>query len=142
MCAIALGDDRRALRCDLLERFPCAEYAPKDRALQKLIADVTACVRNPFMSPTLSLDLGGTVFQQKVWQALCKIPVGQTATYAHIARRIGRPRAVRAVAQACAANPVAVVVPCHRVVRSDGSLSGYRWGVQRKALLLQRERSL
>ena len=98
-------------------------------------------VEAPELGLDLPLDVRGTAFQQRVWQALREIPAGQTASYAEIAARIGAPKAVRAVAQACGANPLAVAIPCHRVVRSDGSLSGYRWGVERKRALLEREAS-
>ena len=110
-----------------------------DREFEKLVAQVVGFVESPKIGLDLPLDVRGTAFQQRVWQALREIPVGSTATYTEIAERIGKPAAVRAVAGACAANALAVAIPCHRVVRTDGSLSGYRWGVERKRSLLQRE---
>jgi AraC family transcriptional regulator of adaptative response/methylated-DNA-[protein]-cysteine methyltransferase len=140
VCAILLGDDLEELARDLARRFPRATLLPGDRAFGQTVAAVIRRVEDP-RAPLalLPLDLRGTLFQQKVWRALAEIPLGQTATYAAIARRLGRPKAARAVAAACAANPLAVAVPCHRVVRSDASLSGYRWGIPRKRALLARE---
>lgn len=140
--AVLLGDDRDALRHDLQRRFPGATLVEGDAALTALAARVIQMVESPARDVDgleLPLDPRGTAFQRTVWQALREIPAGSTATYTEIASRIGMPRSVRAVAQACAANALAVVVPCHRVVRSDGGLSGYRWGVQRKRALLDRE---
>ena len=108
---------------------------------ERLVAEVVGLVEAPAQGLDLPLDVRGTAFQQRVWQALRAIPGGSTASYAEIAERIGRPKAVRAVAQACAANPIAVAIPCHRVVRTDGALSGYRWGIERKRALLERERA-
>jgi AraC family transcriptional regulator of adaptative response/methylated-DNA-[protein]-cysteine methyltransferase len=139
VCAIFLGDDRDSLVEDLKRRFPAAQLIPGDDTFKKTVAAVVNLVETPAAGFDLPLDVRGTAFQQRVWQALRKIPAGLTATYADVAKNIGAPQAVRAVAGACAANPVAVVVPCHRVVRSDGSLSGYRWGVKRKRALLDRE---
>jgi AraC family transcriptional regulator of adaptative response/methylated-DNA-[protein]-cysteine methyltransferase len=141
IAAILLGDDRDALEHALRERFPRAALIEDLAALRDDLARVTALVEAPASgSPdALALDPRGTAFQRRVWDALRAIPAGTTVTYAQIATRIGVPTAVRAVAQACAANPLAVVVPCHRVVRSDGALSGYRWGVARKRTLLARE---
>jgi AraC family transcriptional regulator of adaptative response/methylated-DNA-[protein]-cysteine methyltransferase len=139
ICAVLLGDDRDALRRDLQERFPGATLIDGDEKLSALAAGVIDPVESPARGLDLPLDLRGTEFQQTVWRALCQIPAGSTATYTEIASRIGRPTAARAVAQACAANALAVVVPCHRVVRSDGRLSGYRWGMERKRALLERE---
>jgi AraC family transcriptional regulator of adaptative response/methylated-DNA-[protein]-cysteine methyltransferase len=124
---------------ELTRRFPRASLIREDDELGGLLTDVVGLVEAPGRGVDLLLDLRGTAFQQRVWQALREIPAGTTATYTEVASRIGEPMSVRAVAHACAANPLAVAVPCHRVVRADGSLSGYRWGVQRKRALLQRE---
>ena len=139
VCAILIGDDPEALATDLQDRFSNAELVGADREYEKLVAQVVGFVESPKIGLDLPLDVRGTAFQQRVWQALREIPVGSTATYTEIAERIGKPAAVRAVAGACAANALAVAIPCHRVVRTDGSLSGYRWGVERKRSLLQRE---
>jgi AraC family transcriptional regulator of adaptative response/methylated-DNA-[protein]-cysteine methyltransferase len=139
VCAIFMGDDPAALAHDLERRFPRARLIGADAGFEQLVAQVVSLVEEPCAGAALPLDIRGTAFQQRVWLALRAIPAGKTATYAEIAQAIGAPRAVRAVAGACAANPVAVVVPCHRVVRSDGDLSGYRWGVERKRALLARE---
>ncbi|MEK1943867.1 MAG: bifunctional DNA-binding transcriptional regulator/O6-methylguanine-DNA methyltransferase Ada [Pseudomonas sp.] len=139
-CAILFGEDAQALETDLISRFPRAAIEPADNAFARVLAQVIQFVEAPAQGLDLPLDIRGTVFQQRVWQALQAIPVGQTASYRDIAERIGSPRAVRAVAGACAANTLAVAVPCHRVVRNDGGLSGYRWGVERKAKLLEKER--
>lgn len=139
VCAILLGDDPQALARDLQDRFPRAELVGGDAGFEDWVARVVGFVDAPRLGLDLPLDLCGTAFQQRVWQTLRAIPPGQTATYTEIAERIGAPRAVRAVAQACAANPLAVAIPCHRVVRSDGGLAGYRWGVERKRSLLDRE---
>jgi len=139
VCAIQFGDDPQSLERDLRRRFPAAVLDSGDAGFQDLVARVVALAEAPGSDDALPLDIRGTAFQERVWQALRGIPAGQTASYAEIAAAIGHPRAVRAVAQACAANPVAVAVPCHRVVRSDGALSGYRWGVERKRALLARE---
>lgn len=139
VCAILLGDDPETLVRDLQDRFPRAQLIGGDTAFEHLVATVVGFVEAPGLGLDLPLDVRGTAFQQRVWQALRAIPVGATASYADIARRIGAPHAVRAVAQACAANPLAVAIPCHRVVRHDGTLSGYRWGMERKRALLARE---
>jgi AraC family transcriptional regulator of adaptative response/methylated-DNA-[protein]-cysteine methyltransferase len=139
VCAILLGDDPAALVRDLQDRFADAELVGADTEFEQLVARVVGFVEAPRIGLDLPLDVRGTVFQERVWQALTRIPVGETASYTDIARSIGAPRAVRAVAYACAQNPVAVAIPCHRVVRSDGALSGYRWGVERKRALLARE---
>jgi AraC family transcriptional regulator, regulatory protein of adaptative response / methylated-DNA-[protein]-cysteine methyltransferase len=139
VCAILLGDDPGTLVRDLQDRFPKARLEGGDAGFERLVATVVGFVETPALGLDLPLDVRGTVFQRRVWQALRAIPAGGTATYADVAERIGAPRAVRAVAQACAANPLAVAIPCHRVVRQDGALSGYRWGVARKGLLLERE---
>ena len=139
LCAILLGDDPDALVRDLQDRFAQAELVGGDAGYESLVARVVAFVEAPGRGLDLPLDVRGTAFQQRVWQALRSIPAGQTASYAEIAARIGAPTATRAVAQACGANALAVAIPCHRVVRSDGALSGYRWGVERKRALLARE---
>jgi AraC family transcriptional regulator, regulatory protein of adaptative response / methylated-DNA-[protein]-cysteine methyltransferase len=139
ICAILLGDDPKALVQDLQDQFPRARLVGGDPAFEQLIARVVGFIEAPGTDLDLSLDVRGTAFQHRVWDALRKIPVGSTASYAEIAERIGSPKAVRAVARACAANHLAVAIPCHRVVRNDGALSGYRWGVERKRALLERE---
>ena len=139
VCAISLGDDPDALLRELQDRFPRAELVGGDAGFERLVAQVVGLIAQPGIGHDLPLDVRGTAFQQRVWQALRRIPPGQTASYADIAARIGSPKAVRAVAQACAANTLAIAIPCHRVVRSDGALSGYRWGVARKRALLERE---
>jgi AraC family transcriptional regulator of adaptative response/methylated-DNA-[protein]-cysteine methyltransferase len=139
ICAILMGDDPDALLRELQDRFPRAAFAPGDAAFEEWVAKVVVFVDTPRTGLDLPLDIRGTAFQQRVWQALCEIPAGSTASYTQIAEQIGAPKAVRAVAQACAANPLAVAIPCHRIVRNDGGLSGYRWGVERKRALLKRE---
>lgn len=139
VCAILMGDDPDALTKDLQDRFPKAQLIGGDRDYERVIAQVIGFVEAPQLGLSLPLDVRGTAFQQRVWQALCEIPVGQTMSYTEVAQRIGSPKAVRAVAGACAANAIAVAIPCHRVLRTDGSLSGYRWGVERKRKLLERE---
>lgn len=141
VAAILLGDDPDVLTRDLQDRFPHADLIGGDAAFEALVAQVVGFVEAPRIGLDLPLDLRGTAFQQRVWQALRDIPPGATASYADIAAHIGAPRAVRAVAGACAANTLAVAIPCHRVVRQDGALSGYRWGVARKRDLLAREAS-
>jgi AraC family transcriptional regulator of adaptative response/methylated-DNA-[protein]-cysteine methyltransferase len=140
VCAILLGDDQEALAATLKARFPNATLINGDRDFKRQVAQVVKAVATPRAGIDLPLDVQGTAFQQRVWEALRQIPPGTTASYSEIARRIGRPRAVRAVASACAANWIAVAIPCHRVVRHDGNLSGYRWGVERKRALLDKER--
>lgn len=137
--AVLLGDDGDELRADLQARFPFATLRHGDAALDALTADVVRFVESPARGLHAALDMHGSEFQREVWCALREIPAGATASYTDIAVRIGRPGAVRAVAQACAANPLAVIVPCHRVLRRDGQLSGYRWGIERKRTLLARE---
>lgn len=141
VCAVLLGDDPDALTRDLQDRFPQAQLRGDDPTFAKRVALVVGFIEAPRIGLDLPLDIRGTAFQQRVWQALREIPPGQTASYADIAQRIGSPKAVRAVAQACAANHIAVAIPCHRVVRTDGSLSGYRWGVERKQALLLMEQA-
>lgn len=139
ICAILLGDDPDALVRDLQDRFPKAQLLGGDSGFEGLVAQVVAFVEAPALGLDLPLDVRGTAFQERVWQALRAIPSGSTATYTEIAARIGMPRSVRAVAQACGANRIAVAIPCHRVVRRDGDLAGYRWGVERKRELQRRE---
>jgi AraC family transcriptional regulator, regulatory protein of adaptative response / methylated-DNA-[protein]-cysteine methyltransferase len=140
VCAILLGDDPDELARDLQDRFPNAQLIGGDADFEQWVAKVVGFLETPSIGFDLPLDIRGTAFQQRVWEALCEIPAGSTASYAEIAQRIGRPKSVRAVAQACGANALAVAIPCHRVVRTDGSLSGYRWGVERKGQLLRREK--
>jgi len=139
VCAISFGDDPDTLVRDLQDRFPKARFVGGDADYEKLVTQVVGVVESPHLGVDLPLDIRGTAFQQRVWQALRGIPAGATASYADIAARIGAPKSVRAVASACAANTLAVVIPCHRVVRNDGALSGYRWGVERKRALIDRE---
>ena len=139
ICAIALGDEPESLVREFQDRFRHARLAGADAAFEAHVAQVVGLVENPALSVDLPLDVRGTAFQQRVWQALRQIPPGERVSYAGIAERIGAPSAVRAVAGACAANTLAVAIPCHRVVRTDGALSGYRWGIERKRRLLERE---
>jgi AraC family transcriptional regulator of adaptative response/methylated-DNA-[protein]-cysteine methyltransferase len=139
VCAVEFGDDPGKLVRDLQDRFPKARLIGADSAFEQLVATVVGFIEEPARGLDLPLDVRGTAFQQRVWQALRTIPAGETVSYAQIAERIGSPKAVRAVAQACASNTIAVAIPCHRVVRTDGGLSGYRWGVERKRALLERE---
>lgn len=141
VCSILLGNDPHALAIDLQDRFPKAKLVGADSAYETLVAKVIGFVEAPALGLDLPLDIRGTAFQQRVWQALREIPAGTTRSYSEIANTIGSPRSVRAVAGACAANAIAVAIPCHRVVRTDGNLSGYRWGVERKQALLHREAS-
>lgn len=139
VCAILLGDDPEALARELQDRFPGSRLLGADGDFENRVATVVGLVEAPRIGVDLPLDIRGTAFQQRVWHALREIPAGSTCSYAEVARRIGKPSATRAVAQACAANALAVAIPCHRVVRTDGALSGYRWGVERKRALLERE---
>lgn len=139
ICAILLGDDADQLVRDLQDQFPKAQLIGGDAGFEQLVAQVVGFVEAPALGLNLPLDVQGTAFQERVWQALREIPPGATASYAEVAARIGQPKAVRAVAQACGANRLAVAIPCHRVVRHSGELSGYRWGVERKRALLSRE---
>ncbi|OYU09346.1 MAG: bifunctional transcriptional regulator/O6-methylguanine-DNA methyltransferase [Pseudomonas sp. PGPPP1] len=142
VCAILLGDDPEKLVRDLQDQFPKASLVGADHSFEQLVAQVVGFIEAPALGLDLPLDLRGTAFQERVWQALRDIPLGSTVSYGQIAERIGAPKAFRAVAQACGANCLAVAIPCHRVVRSDGDLSGYRWGVERKRQLLAREHTL
>lgn len=140
VCAILIGDDDKLLIQDLRRRFPSATFNQDEKLLSVYISQLIALIEEPQHAIQLPLDIRGTLFQQKVWKALQEIPVGETRSYTEIAAAIAAPRAVRAVAGACAANALAIVIPCHRVVRNDGNISGYRWGTDRKKILLQRER--
>lgn len=142
VCAILLGDDPDKLVRDLQDQFPKASLVGADHSFEQLVAQVVGFIEAPALGLDLPLDLRGTAFQERVWQALRDIPLGSTVSYGQIAERIGAPKAFRAVAQACGANCLAVAIPCHRVVRSNGDLSGYRWGVERKRQLLAREHTL
>jgi AraC family transcriptional regulator, regulatory protein of adaptative response / methylated-DNA-[protein]-cysteine methyltransferase len=139
VCAIALGDEPEPLVRTLQDRFPKAILVGGDKSFEAVVAKAVGLVEAPALGTDLPLDVRGTAFQERVWQALRSVPAGTTTSYAEIARRVGSPGSVRAVAQACAANPVAIAIPCHRVVRTNGALSGYRWGVERKRELLRRE---
>lgn len=140
ICTISLGDDPEMLVRELESRLPEARLLPGDTAFDKWVAKVVSFIEAPSEALILPLDIRGTDFQRRVWQALREIPLGTTLSYTEVAERIGAPTAARAVARACATNTLALAVPCHRVVRSGGGLSGYRWGVERKRALLERER--
>ncbi len=140
ICAISLGDDAQQLICELQDQFPNANLVGDDKQFAQLIAQVVGFIESPHQPLDLPLDIQGTLFQQRVWQALRAIPLGSTLSYTELAKQIGCPSATRAAASACAANKLAIAIPCHRVIRQDGSLSGYRWGVERKQELLRRER--
>jgi AraC family transcriptional regulator of adaptative response/methylated-DNA-[protein]-cysteine methyltransferase len=140
ICAVFLDDDAPGLRMQLAQAFPAAALEEIPQLLQADLEQVIRLIHQQSVAAPITLDVGGTAFQQQVWAALCEIPAGQTRTYTQLAGSIGAPKAVRAVASACAANMLAMLIPCHRIVRSDGSLSGYRWGVQRKRAQLLRER--
>jgi AraC family transcriptional regulator of adaptative response/methylated-DNA-[protein]-cysteine methyltransferase len=140
VCMTALGDDRERLATMVQQRFPAASVVAEDPGLKDWADRIVRFITAPSRSLDLPLDIRGTAFQARVWRALQKIPLGRTASYSEIARALGQPTAVRAVAQACAANNLALIVPCHRVIREDGDLAGYRWGLERKRALLERER--
>jgi len=140
ICSIALGNDANALVRGLQDRFANAELIGGDKRFERMVASVVGFVEKPWVGLELPLHVQGTAFQQRVWKALCEIPSGTTCTYSELAQKLGQPNATRAVAGACAANNLAVAIPCHRVVRTNGSLSGYRWGVERKEKLLRVER--
>ena len=139
VCCVLLGDDPQRLVEDLQQRFAAAELIGADSQYEQTVAQVVSLIEQPRLGLALPLDIQGTAFQQRVWQALQKSPAGQTLSYSELARQMGMPQSARAVASAVAANPIAVAVPCHRVLRNDGSISGYRWGVERKRALLLRE---
>lgn len=139
ICAILLGDSADELVQDLEDRYPGARFVGGDPAFDAIVVQVVALMEAPERALNLPLDIQGTAFQQRVWAALRQVPPGETVSYTQVAKRIGAPNSVRAVAGACAANALAVAIPCHRVLRSDGALSGYRWGIERKAALLKQE---
>ena len=141
VCAISLGDDPESLVRDLQDQFPRAELVGGDQEFEKLVAFVVGFIEAPRTRFDLPLDVRGTAFQLRVWQALSEIPAGSTVSYTEIAERIGAPKAVRAVAQACASNHISVAIPCHRVLRNDGARSGYRWGVERSCWKERRQRN-
>ena len=134
-----IGDDPKGLIRDHQDQLPKANLIGNEPGYEEVVAKVVELIEQPGIGLDLPLDIRGTAFQQRVWKALQQIPPGSTATYTDIAKKIGMPKAVRAVAQACASNVLAVAIPCHRVIRTDGSISGYRWGVERKSALLERE---
>jgi AraC family transcriptional regulator of adaptative response/methylated-DNA-[protein]-cysteine methyltransferase len=140
LCAVRFGDNASDLEQGLRKEFHAAELHRDDAAMQRYVKPLLASIRGENTTVDLPLDVRATAFQMKVWEKLRQIPRGETRSYGEVAREIGQPRAVRAVARACASNPVALAVPCHRVVRSDGGLAGYRWGMERKKKLLERER--
>ena len=137
--ALSLGDDQETLTRELRDDCSIADLVAKEADLGPVLAQVINFVENPATGLDLPLDVEGTSFQRRVWQALCKIPAGSTASYGEVAARIGAPKEAYAVGEACAANKIAVAIPCHRVVRKDGRLAGYRWGFKRKRALLRRE---
>jgi AraC family transcriptional regulator of adaptative response/methylated-DNA-[protein]-cysteine methyltransferase len=139
VCFLGFAEPDDSLMADLRRRFPRARIAADDSGLRTIVHAVLAFLTEPKQALDLPLDLRGTAFQQRVWRTLCQIPLGETRTYGELARLIQQPKAVRAVARCCAANPVALAVPCHRVIGGDGALTGYRWGVPRKKALLERE---
>ncbi|MGE6915589.1 bifunctional transcriptional activator/DNA repair enzyme AdaA [Achromobacter kerstersii] len=139
ICEIALDADPETLVQNLQDRFKAARLIGADAEFETWVAAVVGFVEDPSRGLDLPLDVRGTAFQRRVWEALREIPVGATATYTQVAERIGNPRAVRAVARACATNNIALAIPCHRVVRTDGSMAGYRWGIDRKRELIARE---
>jgi AraC family transcriptional regulator of adaptative response/methylated-DNA-[protein]-cysteine methyltransferase len=139
-CSILLGDDAGELARDLRQRFPHARLREAGAALAPLVSRVVAFIAHPASTPDIPLDPRGSEFQKRVWKALQDIPAGRTESYGAIAQRIGAPRSAKEVGEACAANPLAVVIPCHRVVRKDGGLAGYRWGLRRKRALLALEK--
>lgn len=139
ICAVLLGDDDNSLLSELHTRFPLASISAADTSLAPWLNQIIEQIENPKSKLDLPLHVRGTTFQQRVWQALQEIPAGHTLSYTDLATKIGQPKAARAVASACANNTIAILIPCHRIVRSDGTLSGYRWGVERKRQLLERE---
>jgi AraC family transcriptional regulator of adaptative response/methylated-DNA-[protein]-cysteine methyltransferase len=141
ICMVCLGDDDASLQRELVEVFPAATLVRDEIVLDRWVKALIAVIDGSEPHPGLPLDIRGTAFQWRVWQELMAIPAGETRTYKEIAERIGNPKAVRAVGRACATNPVALTIPCHRAIRADGSLSGYRWGLTRKQALLETEKA-
>jgi AraC family transcriptional regulator of adaptative response/methylated-DNA-[protein]-cysteine methyltransferase len=139
VCSVKIGTNRRQLETQLREEFPAADVRREDEAVDLALTRILEAIEHGGPRPEIPIDIQATAFQARVWRALSKVPRGETRTYLEIAGAIGAPNAVRAVASACAANPVAVVIPCHRIVRTDGSMGGYRWGIERAQTLLQRE---
>jgi AraC family transcriptional regulator, regulatory protein of adaptative response / methylated-DNA-[protein]-cysteine methyltransferase len=139
ICSVKLGDRPKELIQTLTEEFQQATIIRDDQRHQDWIKKILNLITGTESNPDLPLDIRGTAFQQQVWQALRKIPYGETKTYSEIAQDLGKPKAVRAIGNACGANPVALIIPCHRVVRNDGSLGGYRWGIERKQQLIEQE---
>ncbi len=142
VCAVQIGDDRGVMEDEFLAEYPAAMPVPAGHILRQWAQEIVATMQEPLRGANVPVDMQGTPFQQVVWQALCEIPPGKTLSYKQLAHRIGRPAAVRAVARGCAMNPVAIVVPCHRVIGSNGRLTGYRWGLSRKEKLLNVEKNL
>jgi AraC family transcriptional regulator, regulatory protein of adaptative response / methylated-DNA-[protein]-cysteine methyltransferase len=142
VCGIFLGDDVAVLVRAMQTRFSGFYHTSVMAGRDELLKKIVSLIENPTLTSDLSLDVRGTTFQRRVWQALCEIPIGTTLSYSQVAEKIGSPKSVRAIAGACAANNLAVVIPCHRVIRSDGQLAGYRWGIERKRTLLAREAKL
>ena len=141
ICAVFLDDHPDHLFVELRQQFPEAEFIAGDEEFEKLLVEVINYIESPKDVANFTLDLRGSTFQRNVWAALVEIPYGETCTYTELALRIGAPTSIRAVAQACAANRIAIIIPCHRVIKLDGGLSGYRWGTNRKQRLLDREKS-
>jgi len=139
VCAILIGDGAEVLKRDLAEEFTDAKLVRDDGALRTDLEKILTFIKTPAKGLNLSLDIRGTPFQRRVWSALLGVRVGYKITYAALASHIGEPRAIRAVASACAANAIALAIPCHRVVRSDGALAGYRWGMERKRSMVEKE---
>lgn len=142
LCSVEFGESEAALLRSLADRFPAAEIRPEGEDMQPAVNELVAFINTPSRALTIPLHSIGSDFEERVWKALRRIPVGQTRTYTDVAQSLGMPRAVRAVAAACGRNRLAVVVPCHRVIRKDGSLAGYYWGIERKQVLLEREKNL
>ncbi len=140
ICSVMLGDGEETLRADLHHEFPKAEIRRDDGSLRSQVAMLLDCLAGQAPCAALPLDVQGTAFQMRVWEELRRIPRGRTLSYSELAARIGRPTAIRAVARACATNPIALINPCHRAVRANGELAGYRWGIERKRMLLEEEK--
>ena len=142
ICSVTLGDRKENLTSGLHSEFPQAEISRDDDHLQSQVRTLLDCLRGQAPHVDLPLDVQGTAFQMRVWEELRRIPRGQTVSYGELASRIGKPTASRAVARACATNPVAIITPCHRVIRENGELGGYRWGIERKRKILAREKEI